>query len=121
MFYLGANICYGTQAATSQKLHRYHADTWGLVELHTKLQDSYRLMDSMLCNRASVPQIEFPVRNWAGMLPGEYQNQPSGRPGGPFRFCSREQSGPKPAQKPDLRPRRIIAEHRGLERREGQH
>ena len=55
MFYLGANICYGTQAATSQKLHRYHADTWGMVELHKKLQDSYRLMDSMLRNRASVP------------------------------------------------------------------
>ena len=55
MFYLGANICYGTQAATSRQLHQYHADTWGMVELHKKLQDSYRLMDSMLRNRASVP------------------------------------------------------------------
>ena len=55
------------------------------------------------------------------MLPGEYQNQPSGQPEGPFRFFFREQSGPNPARKPDLRPRRIIAEHRGLEQREGQH
>ena len=52
---LGAIICYGTQAATSRKLNPYHTETWGMVEMHKKLQDAYRFMDSMLRNSASVP------------------------------------------------------------------
>ncbi len=64
-------------------------------------------------NRASGPELG---RNASGKVPKSALRLA----GGPISGLSREQSGPNPARKPELRPRSTIAEHRGLGQRKGQ-